>query len=209
MKKHVVITGTGRSGTSFLVQLLTEIGLDTGFDQVSIDKNIDPIGRAGLESDIWAKDAAYVVKSPNISNYIDTVLADPNIQLDQVIIPLRDIEAAANSRSKVSKDNLKARGLLGKLFGSKRGHAGGLIKTSSAAKQQNILLRSLSHLLVECVKHDQPMILLHYPRLTKDPDYLYTKLKPILNSVSLESFRESFHKVVNPDLVSRLSNRDT
>ena len=29
---HVVISGTGRAGTTFLVQLLTHLGLDTGFD---------------------------------------------------------------------------------------------------------------------------------------------------------------------------------
>ena len=27
----LVITGTGRAGTTFLVQLLTELGLDTGY----------------------------------------------------------------------------------------------------------------------------------------------------------------------------------
>ena len=30
-RRHVVITGTGRAGTSFLVELLTHLGLETGF----------------------------------------------------------------------------------------------------------------------------------------------------------------------------------
>lgn len=209
MRNHVVITGTGRSGTSLLVQLLTELGLDTGYDRQGIEQNLDPVGRAGLESDIWSENAAYVVKSPNISNYIDKVLEDPNIQLDQVIIPLRDIEAAANSRSKVSKDNLKEKGILGRIFGSKRGHAGGLIKTSNPVKQQSILLKSLSHLLVECVKHDQPMILLHYPRLTQDSDYLYRKLAPVLGTISAEEFKTAFNKVVKPDWVGKHSEKDS
>lgn len=30
-KHHIIISGTGRAGTTFLVQLLTELELDTGF----------------------------------------------------------------------------------------------------------------------------------------------------------------------------------
>ena len=30
-RRHLVITGVGRSGTTFLVELLTGLGLDTGF----------------------------------------------------------------------------------------------------------------------------------------------------------------------------------
>ena len=31
-RKHVVITGTGRAGTTFLIEVLTILGLDTGFN---------------------------------------------------------------------------------------------------------------------------------------------------------------------------------
>jgi hypothetical protein len=32
MKRHILISGTGRAGTTFLVQLFTALGFDTGFD---------------------------------------------------------------------------------------------------------------------------------------------------------------------------------
>ena len=203
MRNHVIITGTGRTGTSFLVQLLTRLGLDTGFTVEDLDKNLDSIGRAGLESNIRDEQAAYIVKSPNISNYIEEILENPKIKLDLVIIPIRDIEEAAESRVKVSKDNLKQKGVFSQIFGSKRGHAGGMIKTSNAEKQQTILLKSLSHLLVQCAKHDQPISLIHYPRLMDDAPYLYRKLNPILGEITEAAFVEAHQKALKPGWVSR------
>lgn len=203
MRRHVVITGTGRSGTSFLVQLLTRLGLDTGFSANTLDGKLDPVGRAGLESNIRDDNAPYVVKSPNISNYIEEILENPEIALDLVIVPIRDIDEATNSRIKVSKDNLAQKGFLARMFGSKRGFAGGMMKTSNPQKQQFLLLRSLSHLLVECAKHDAPVVMLHYPRLMDDSDYLFHKLKPILNNVDLEQFKTTHQQTLKPDWISR------
>jgi hypothetical protein len=76
IRSHVVITGTGRAGTTFLVQLLTCLGLDTGFDINTMEvlptartahigsMGLSPIARAGLEMDIRHAQAPYIVKSP-------------------------------------------------------------------------------------------------------------------------------------------------
>ena len=52
VRRHLVITGIGRCGTTFLVELLTYLGLDTGFDPASVRSGIDHVARAGLERDI-------------------------------------------------------------------------------------------------------------------------------------------------------------
>ena len=41
---HVIITGTGRSGTTLLIQLLTELGLDTGFASKEGEIVVEGIG---------------------------------------------------------------------------------------------------------------------------------------------------------------------
>lgn len=50
-RTHIVITGTGRSGTTFLIELLTQLGLETGFNASDIDivSKKNHIARAGLE----------------------------------------------------------------------------------------------------------------------------------------------------------------
>ena len=110
MRHHAIITGTGRTGTSFLVHLFTRLGLDTGFSLEQITSELNPISKAGLESNIRDPNAPYIVKSPSISNYIDEILDNPEIEVDLVIIPIRDIEDAVSSRVKVSDENVKSKG---------------------------------------------------------------------------------------------------
>ncbi len=45
----VIITGTGRAGTTFLVQLLTELGLDTGYTRRTWSRDYFEHCDAGLE----------------------------------------------------------------------------------------------------------------------------------------------------------------
>jgi hypothetical protein len=52
-RHHVIISGTGRAGTTFLGQLLTALKLDTGFYNPFAD--IDPISNAGMEFDIMQR----------------------------------------------------------------------------------------------------------------------------------------------------------
>ena len=54
---HVLITGTGRTGTTFLVQLLTNLGLDTGYTRQNM--TLFEYARAGLEHNVTHKNAPY------------------------------------------------------------------------------------------------------------------------------------------------------
>ncbi|MEK6322241.1 MAG: hypothetical protein AABN33_11210 [Acidobacteriota bacterium] len=74
IRSHVVISGTGRAGTTFLVQLLTHLGLNTGLDVNTME--LYPIARAGLEMDIRDANAPYIVKDPFLNNYFVVVSVD-------------------------------------------------------------------------------------------------------------------------------------
>lgn len=100
IRSHVVITGTGRAGTTFLVQLLTCLGLDTGFDINTIEG--DSIARAGLEMDLRDPNAPYIVKSPFLCDLAEEVLAS-SVRIEHAIIPVRQFDAAAASRAHVQK----------------------------------------------------------------------------------------------------------
>jgi hypothetical protein len=49
-KHHVIISGTGRAGTTCLVQVLTALGLDTGF--ADLTSAVHANCHAGMEWDI-------------------------------------------------------------------------------------------------------------------------------------------------------------
>ena len=72
MKHHVIISGTGRAGTTFLVQLLTALGLDTGFD--SPTSGIFENCRAGMEWDLRHPNAPYIIKNPWLCDYLHEIM---------------------------------------------------------------------------------------------------------------------------------------
>ena len=60
----VIISGTGRSGTTFLVHLLTELGLDTGITARNWGKKYFEHCNAGLEHELLDPETPYIVKNP-------------------------------------------------------------------------------------------------------------------------------------------------
>src|SRR4051812_2282217 len=87
----IVITGTGRAGTTLLVQILTDLGFDTGF---KLDARINEDARAGLERDILHPNAPRIVKDPGLSRRLRGYLAEGTVAVEHVIVPMRDLDVA-------------------------------------------------------------------------------------------------------------------
>ena len=99
-RNHVIITGTGRSGTTFLIELFTHLGLETGFsaEDIEFESKKFKKSRAGLEHDIRHIDCPYIVKHPKFCHYAEEVLCRDDIIIEHVFIPIRDLYSAAESR---------------------------------------------------------------------------------------------------------------
>jgi hypothetical protein len=195
-RHHCIISGTGRTGTSFIIQLLSYLGKDTGYASDPTER-LDSIAKAGLEYDIRKRKAPYIVKNPRICLYIEEVLRDPSIVIDHAFIPMRSLDAAARSRAVVhetalTKDRVK----------------GGLWLTKNADEQANILACLFHQLVWSLERAEIPITLLTYPRLTYDSDYLYKKLSPLVSDVDPHRFEEAFNKVRRPDWVHTLGPDD-
>lgn len=194
MSKHVIITGTGRTGTTFLMQLLSHLKLDTGYPY----RNVDNICHAGLERNTISRNSPYIVKSPWYCDYLDKVLIQKDISIEYVFVPIRNVRAAAESR-----------GLVTKLVGPSSSQiAGGLFRTNNVKEQEDILLKQFYKLCLDLSIKDIPLILLQYPKITKNPDYLFRKLKPILKAIEYDQFLLSFVQVVKPDWVHSFNKND-
>ena len=195
MRNHIVVTGTGRAGTTFLIQLMTNLGLDTGFDKDAVKSVLKTKGRAGLEYDIRNEKCPYIVKSPWFCDYALEVIQNSEILVDHVFIPIRDLEAAAESRRYVTS------------LGSSDG---GLWHTNSmqSGDQEQILLLQLYKLTFALSDSHIPITFIRYPNLTKDSLYLFEKLKPILKDITFDCFLNIFNETVRPDLVHKFSAND-
>ena len=193
----MVISGTGRAGTTFLVQLLTNLGLDTGFQADEI--GVSPLARAGLELDLRAPTAPYIVKSPNICDWAEEALAS-SVRIEHAIIPVRQFEAAAASRAHVQETTT----------GSRDGKTvwGGLWATDKADDQLRVLREKFTRLIEVLVRHDIPITFLFYPRLVRDADYLYSKLQFLMGTIDQKTFRAAFDALVRPDWIHQFNPED-
>jgi hypothetical protein len=185
-RRHIIITGTGRAGTTLLVQLLTVLGLDTGFSDVTAD--VDPNCNAGMEWDLRNPNAPYIVKSPWMCDYLDDLLDQGEVTIDHAIIPVRDLYQAAESRREVTRRNAAVDA------------PGGLWHTNSPDEQEMILLEQLYKIIHTIAKRDIPLTLLHFPRLINDPEYLFRKLKFLFETIDYSLFVSQFQTVVRPEL---------
>ncbi|MBU1669550.1 MAG: glycosyltransferase [Actinobacteria bacterium] len=198
-RRHVIITGTGRAGTTFLVQLLTALGLDTGFHEGNLV--LDENARAGLEWDIREEGAPYVIKNPWFCDYAEEVLARDDIVIEHVFIPMRDLEAAAESRRYVVETAVsKGREPTGLL--------GGLWHTDTGSEQEAVLLNQIYKLVYALSDSAVPVTLMRYPRFMKDASYLYRKLEPILGDISFDRFEEAFRRTVKPEIMHSFTEGD-
>jgi hypothetical protein len=210
-RKHVIITGTGRAGTTFLVQLLTKLKLDTGFTPESMQKAINEHARAGLEHDVRKENAPYIVKSPWFCDNADEVVRREDIVLDHVFIPMRDLYSAAESRRYVTEKAVSKMPFLKRLKHSIKPPKvpGGLVHSRVKWKQEKILLVRFYNLILALSEAQIPVTLLQYPKLVKDSAYLYEKLKPVLRTISYEEFAPAFAATARPELVHDFTSSDS
>ena len=184
IRTHVVIAGTGRAGTTLIVQILTELGLDTGFEKgVEVDSKI----KAGLESDIRKDDAPYIIKSPWFYLRARHIYSLPDITIDHMFVPIRELYNAAESRRVLQKGGMRR----------------GLIRTGSLEEgdQEKELAFIFYKLMRDVSDTNIPVTMIRYPKLAKDSEYLYKKLNPVLKNITYGEFKSAFYKVLKPEWV--------
>ena len=183
MRHHLMIGGTGRAGTSFLVQYLHLCGLDTMMGREGM-ASWNEQANAGLESFVAdATDLPYVIKSAWFQEFVESFLANPALRLDAVLIPMRDLVEAASSRvineytARYNDPTTPAECMRWERWGST---PGGVVYSLNPLDQARILALGFHAALFALVKRDVPLVFLDFPRFIEDPDYLYQKLEPYL-----------------------------
>jgi len=183
-----VITGTGRAGTSFLMAVLTTLGLPTGFSKGAV-KELQSAWHAGFERKnlpaclckggpnlcLHFNQDKQIIKSPQLAqqNQFPIWLAPPVRGLSNVIVPMRSSNETALSRA-----------------ANAVGPGGFSLGATDHKSQQYADEHLLSTLLVELSKWDIPVTLLNYPRHVQDAHYSAQKLAWLLlrHNISEQAF---------------------
>lgn len=178
MKHHLLIAGTGRAGTTFLVQYLHGCGLETHLTHKP-GASLHQDANAGLEDlPIDGKPLPYVIKTPWLFEFIDRLLQKDDIAIDVVLLPMRDLVEAAASR--VTRE-------MGSRYSSLRDPAvldectqwetwgktaGGVVYSLNPIDQARILAVGFHQLTHALAKREIPIVFLDFSRMIEDGDYL-------------------------------------
>ncbi|MCF8043881.1 MAG: class I SAM-dependent methyltransferase, partial [Desulfarculaceae bacterium] len=194
---HILIGGTGRSGTTLLVQILTHLNFDTGFSKEDALNSVDNISRAGLETRLDGDDLPYVIKSPWLSDEIKDALQG-GFKVEAAIIPMRDLFEAAESRRHVYRQAE----VLGK---DPLAQPGSIWKTTEPGEQEGALALELYKFIDPLVTHDIPLVFLSFPRFVEDGDYFHQQLKPIFDrhGVGRDEVLRVHRQIADPGLITK------
>ena len=184
----IVITGTGRAGTTLLVRILDALGLDTGIDSGRLAPYMPGV-RAGLESRVDDPEAPTVVKDMTLGFRIREVLDDLPVPIGHVIIPTRRLDIAAASRVRAAD------------YGRLPFRRGALTGTMRATEQEQILVRMQDEILSALRDHDIPYTLIDFPQFATDASYTFEKLSFLVPDSTVDDFRAALDACVRPELI--------
>ncbi|WP_277187171.1 hypothetical protein [Caballeronia sp. BR00000012568055] len=183
MNHHLFIAGTGRAGTTFLVQYLTSCGLET---QLSLhpEARLNEHANAGLE-DYPSKGAhlPYVIKSPWLYEFVDQLLERNDVTIDAVIMPMRDLVEAASSRvilemrSRYGDDRLNDDVRQWETWGWT---PGGMVYSMNPIDQARLLALGFHDAVFALVKKQIPIVFVDFERMIADAEYAWSALEPAL-----------------------------
>jgi len=187
-RSHLLIAGTGRAGTTFLVRYLSELGLDTTLSRRgSFKGGWNENANAGLEElpvSVASADLPYVIKSPWAYEMADDLLSNPALQLDAVILPMRDLVEAAASRTvlelRAMHEQAPWMADLSHSWETWCHTPGGTLYSLNPVDQARLLAVGFHRLVDRLTRADVPILFLSFPRFIEDADYLYARLRPVL-----------------------------
>jgi hypothetical protein len=198
-ERHLIIAGTGRAGTSFLVRYLTELGLDTTLGRHGDAAGWDDEANAGLENLlISGNDLPYVIKSPWISEYVGQILNEKQFKIDAFIVPVRDLVEAATSRVVLERRAIHQHNpwmgeQLDRTWETYGHTAGGLVYSLNPLDQARLLAVQFHQLVLKVSEVGIPLVFPAFPRIVTDWEYLHACLRPVLPPEITEDMARSTH----------------
>ena len=164
--EKILITGTGRCGTTFLIKIFSWLEFDTGYTKNNYETTIFKNCNSGMERKYNEK--FYILKNPKFMINIRHILQDTNVIVKKVIIPLREYELSAESRVK-HKNN-----------------AGGLLCSNDKKSQILFYRQIISNYIYFMTKHNIDTIFIDFDKMINDKEYLFNKLKVILDEKNVD-----------------------
>ena len=194
MDTKTVITGTGRCGTTFLIQLLTNLGLETGYTKEECEQEFNKIDglRGGIEHALGDNriDKARFIENPAFAKVEEFKKLSEKYDIDHVYIPIRDLDATAKCRELMSKN-------------THAGYGGFWLDAKSVEDQKTANAKLVYNFLHHLSTYDFTFTLLSFTDMMSYSDYLYEKMEYVMNISHIEylRFQNEYYKLINSEFI--------
>lgn len=176
LTEKVMVTGTGRCGTTLIIKIFSFVGMNTGYTLEDYTDGIDTGCNAGMERPVMSRFT--VLKNPLFLSLVPNILEE--IRIKYMIVPIRDYVASAESRKRHTEMGLKG---------------GGFVNGAKDIESQVVLYnKAMAKFVLDITKYDVPTIFLDFDRMISDRKYVWNKLKPVFDDfkVSEEEFNKAY-----------------
>ena len=189
--EKILITGTGRCGTTFLIKLFSFLEYNTGYTRGNYHKNIYANCNSGMEKRYYTENF-YILKNPDYIHQMEAIVQNKSVKLKHVIIPMRDYTLSAKSRCKYTNKN------------------GGLWNAGNEQDQITFYNKIMANYVYYMTKYEISTIFIDFDKMISDKQYLFDKLKVILDekNITFENFCTVYDEVTEtskPDPASPLT----
>lgn len=176
MNDKILITGSGRSGTTFLMHLLTECGLDTGYTGATLESATDKTN-SGAEWPLQdGIEFPTIIKSPGFCIHLPSTIKRFDWNVKHVFISIRKYESVVKH------------------------HLEGLEEKEKRVREQQLIQGVAYHigfLMEHLVFLDIPYTFIQFPRSVEDGRYLYFQLEKILKDVPYWLFMQKHKEIAD------------
>jgi len=165
--EKILITGTGRCGTTFLIKIFSFLEFNTGYNRNNYINCIYSNCNSGMERSY--KENYYIIKNPTFISDIKDILEDTSVKIKTIIIPIRDYKSSAISR-----------------VGHGPNNAGGLWNAVDEQSQIQYYKDIITNYLYFMTKYEINTIFIDFDKMISDKQYLFNKIKSILDEKNIE-----------------------
>jgi len=203
----IIITGTGKSGTTFLVHLLTALGLDTGYDLNTLHEHMSAESHGGLEWPIRGKRAVdpspYIIKNPSLCYDLQERTRRWDWHIEHVYVSFRKYEETARHRY---LRNMRVKGVgidsfIEGLEGEKREKEIAFLTSLNEVEQINMeAIRSanqIGRLMEQLIGSGISYTFIQFPQSVLSWKYCQMKLEKLVSHIPGNTFLKVFDEVAD------------
>lgn len=199
MNDRVIITGAGNCGTTFLMKLFCELGLDTGWTSEEVEALLKKRPRASFEWPVRGERALlhlpqpYILKHPHLCFDLRSRIERWGWNVEHIYVLLREYEHIASHKHK----QYFGREVQPRRYRESFLKDGMLTDMEFRDYHKMKAASFIGNIMIPLVEDNIPHTFIMFPRMITDPVYLFDRLSFVLGEVSYTDFLQGFNKLAD------------